>query len=409
MSITIGRVVCSEDPYNMQVRGDRWSFSLDIAAASVAACQAMMSQLSGYLNNDDEPTIPVIWTEDTTFSGFYSVVGMSLAPVSVYLANGFCPVTIELVKAVGFSNPLFEVVTTQVKMTTAFLLPAAGAPANRVAVPGANLIESNLNFFAGGTFSQTRVAEDGTTQSSTGPWSSGVTTAGSFQWATSPDHYYDGGCKFEQSYGGTYYPMPGVQVLPVSSPWRISNGLIRAWVDTGGQLWIQMYDGTVWDPAVAFTLGAAAVTLSSGNAVRVIRNSPEQVIVRVSMKLSAVTSNARNYLDINLRRGLRGVTCYFSSNSGPLSYYIKPTTGVACTATTGGFIATAADVSGNKLVLGSNIAHTDTLATGVLTLTAAGFALPFFLGYELNADATGPQFMNESIMGTTERQRLVVR
>ena len=227
-------------------------------------------------------------------------------------------------------------------------------------------------------------------------------------WATSPAYYYEGSARFEQSFGGTYYEMNGQQVRPVSSAWRISNGLMRVTI-SGTTISVAHYDGSTWDTAKLWTIGGVAPTaplLASVTSARVIRNTPEEVIVRVVPKMEATASST--VVDISLRRGCRWAAFSLTSNY-TTDWYINTSPNEAGTALTGGFRATATDAAGNRYVVGGLAAQTNTLANGRLKLTTAAQTFNFVIGSEVGADGSGQTVLNQYAQTVIENHRVVVR
>lgn len=411
MSMTIGRCAITEDPDagTLRQRGDVVSFSSVVNASSVDEMKARVQQLRGLMDNDDETVFPFTWSEDSSFDGFYTDFVVEVADYATMLTNGACPFTITMRRVGGFTAPQFECIATTVVATNSHGLPTVSST-GIVALPYTDLQEASLpTSFAGGTNSgflsgTTRTADDGLIR-----WCNPVNqTPFRFTWATSPAYYYEGSARFEQSFGGTYYALHGQQVRPVTSAWRIANGLVRVTVSST-TISVSHYDGSAWDTAKAYTLGGVTPTaplLASVPSTRVIRNTPEEVVVRCVLKMEATVSST--VMDITLRRGCRWAAFSLASNYTS-DWYINTSPNEAGTALTGGFRATATDAAGNRYVVGALAAQTNTLANGRLKLTTAATTFQFVIGSEVGADGSGQDMLNQYAQTVVENHRVVLR
>lgn len=409
--MTIGRCSITEDPDagSLRQRGDVVSFSSVINASSVDEMKARVQQLRGLMDNDDETVFPFTWSEDSSFDGFYTDFQVEVADYATMLTNGACPFSLTMRRVGGFTAPQFECIATTVVATNAHGLPTS-TPAGIVALPYTNLQEASIpTSFAGGSSNSFLIGTTRTTADGLVRYCAPTDqTPFRYMWATSPAYYYEGSARFEQSFGGTYYEMNGQQVRPVSSAWRISNGLMRVTI-SGTTISVAHYDGSTWDTAKLWTIGGVTPTaplLASVTSARVIRNTPEEVIVRVVPKMEATASST--VVDISLRRGCRWAAFSLTSNY-TTDWYINTSPNEAGTALTGGFRATATDAAGNRYVVGGLAAQTNTLANGRLKLTTAAQTFNFVIGSEVGADGSGQTVLNQYAQTVIENHRVVVR
>ena len=412
MSMTIGRCSITEDPDagTLRQRGDVVSFASVINASSVDEMKARVQQLRGLMNNDDETVFPFTWSEDSSFDGFYTDFAVEISDYATMLTNGACPFTISMRRVGGYTSPQFECIATTVIATNAHSLPTVTLK-GIVALPYTDLQEASIpRSFAGGANNAfgiggtTRTTADGLVRY-TNPIDQ---TPFRFTWATTPAYYYEGSARFEQDFGGTYYEMHGPQVWPVTTEWRISNGLMRVGL-TSTAISVEHFDGTDWDAAKLWSLGgtSGSVPVMQGNpSVRVIRNTPEEVIVRCVVKMEATVSSST--LDISLRRGCRWAAFSLVSNY-TTDWYINASPNEAGSALTGGFRANATDGDGNKYVVGGLAAQSNTLANGRLKLSANADNFQFVIGAEVGADGTGQDLLNQYAQTIIENHRVVVR
>ena len=413
MSMTIGRCSITEDPDagTLRQRGDEVSFSSVINASSVDEMKARVQQLRGLMDNDDETVFPFTWSEDDSFDGFYTDFNVEVSDYAAMLTTGACPFSLTMRRVAGFTAPQFECIATTVIAANAHGLPTAGAPL--LAVPGTSILDlSPAQALAGGAtygFDNNVTVDSGTIRVRNGAGGSLPASPFRFSWATTPALYYEGAATIERLFGSTYYPVHGQQiVLDDSNAWRISNGLVRVSM-VGAVITVSHYDGSGWDTAKSWTIGAVATatTLTDGTVGRVIRNTPEEVIVRcVTPAVTTVYESV--VVDISLRRGARWAAFSLVSSLSN-DWYINATPNEAGTALTGGFRATATDAAGNRYVVGGLAAQTNTLADGRLKLTTAATTFQFVIGSEVGADGSGQSVLNQYARTIIESHRVVIR
>lgn len=194
---------------------------------------------------------------------------------------------------------------------------------------------------------------------------------------------------------------------PPSAVWEVNNSLVKITPAGGGSFTVSCFASNVWESPKTYSVTVNGSALTDQPDLTVIRNDPEEVIVRLSFTstVGLVT------LDLSLRRGSRFVT-------GILKRHAAATLGIARTAaetavaTTGGLRASAADLDGNRFVMGSARTANVTLPTAALSKTGV-LAFDFFLGHEINAaPAAGDAFVDlmAQYLGTSgERARAVRR
>ncbi len=194
---------------------------------------------------------------------------------------------------------------------------------------------------------------------------------------------------------------------PPHSGWSVSNSLLDVRSTAGAAVEVSVVDsdGALrsvkgWVP----TVGGAA--LSAPPEFTVLRNDPEEVVVR----LSYPASPGRLTVDLSLRRGARFVT-------GVMKRHSAATLGVARTAAetaavvTGGLRASAADGDGNRFAVGST--RTVTTATATASISkAAAVRLDFFIGHEVGASpVAGDAFADlfSAYLGTQSERTKAMR
>ena len=412
MSFTVGRASLPVDPSSATWNGDTLTIEGWISptvANDTNQAYAIRQQLLGLVDNDDETVFPCTFSVDPDWDGFYTAESVRVeGRPGLMETQGRMPYTLVLRRVGGFTAPQFECIATTVTATNSHGLPTATS--GIVAVPGTDLFEAStptgFDGSVGASLITSRSNSDGLLAYALSTPSG---TPFRFLWSTSPAYYYEGSARFEQSYGGTYYPLHGTQIQPVSSPWRISNGNVRVTL-TDTAISVAHYDGSAWDTAKLWTLGTAssALTLVAVKYVRLVRNTPEEVIVRCGFHIEASSRGSLSTIDISLRRGCRWAAFAISS-SYTSDWYINASPNEAGTALTGGFRATATDAAGNRYVVGGLAAQTNTLANGRLKLTTAAASFQFCIGSEVGADGSGQTVLNQYARTVIENHRVVTR
>ena len=439
MSMTLGRCTITSDPNlgSFRADGDRVAFSFYIygvaqAGTALDDMKAKIQQLRGMVDNEDEDVFPVTISTDATFDGFYDQFQISIADTPLMYTDAICLVSVSMRRIAGAAAAQFENTATVVLQTTAFALPSTLPNWQALlAVPFTDLqsVTAVRNVLAAGASAYghwvisgtncfSRTTDDGLVLCSTvaNPWGTGAAGAGAagtarWYWSTTPALFYEGSARIEQSYGGAYYPVVGQQILKSSNAWRVSNGLVRVSL-SATTIDVAHYDGAQWDTVKSWVLGSAggnagSVVLSAIKSVRVLRNTPQNVVVRAIIQMAS-SGRLRN-LDISLRRGCRWAGFVLQSdNIETGQWYIE--NNEAATAITGGLRATSTDASGNKYVVGSPTAQTNTTGTGRLKITTAtANPWPFCIGSAVGADGSEATVIDQFVLATSEDQRVIAR
>lgn len=408
MTITLGRATSLSDPIGAPtVRGNLVSFSADIEGTSVADCQAKMQQLSGMVDNADEDVFPFTWSEDSTFDGFYRVRSLTLSPVSLYLATGLCPFSVELERVPTFATPVFESVVGSVLRTNS----------HGVTVPGGIITA----WYSGASYTVEldRAATLGPYGAEDGDLSiygaNAPVAATSILSYLKPADYWKNQAKIEVKYGSTWYPIVGHQIpQAIGTNWRINNGITRLYPSAGvghGPFTVGNYVSGAWVESEfgAMTnsttfLGSTADASDRALAVTVLRNSPEQVTVR--------TKNAAVSFDWTIRRGdLHAVLSITQPSTGTArNWGVGRTTATAGTTFTGGVRQTTGN---NRYLISCPSTVTADTTNGYLNLTSTALNAQFQIvadyywsGSLALADTT---IRDLFLAARLERQRIVPR
>lgn len=172
----------------------------------------------------------------------------------------------------------------------------------------------------------------------------GVPTATNPRFACDVTDYLDGRVRFlddaDRERSGTTLSLD-------PADWTLTNGLVRVKpLPSSGVLEIAAYTGS-W-AAKSWDLRVTGVTLGVPDAVTLLRNDPECVIVRLIWSETV----GRTEADLTLRRGARHVELYMKRQTAA-TLRLQLATAEAASSATGYIRATANDAAGNRYIIGS--------------------------------------------------------
>lgn len=368
-------------------------------------------QMKGILDNPDEASgVPVYPTADTTVAGFYRVRGGSTEAQPESYRSYWFRYTLELERVLPVAAPRVESRLLGALRTNSHSI-AVGTTVPWWAVPDA----ATMDYVAGAT-RQTRTTADGDVAVN-------YTTDGTLLydatpvWQCAPLLWYVGAARVEVTPDGSNWErLPGLQLGaadPTSATgWRLSNGLVRVVYGGGsGLLSVQHYVSGSWITAKVYKLtrgGISAsplVALGTFRALRILRNSPEETVLRLSIEQDSTTYPAQVNVDLCLRRGARWVdvtvtrdpdqvsAAELASADFPLGIYRN--TSEAGTTHTSGVHASSADAGGGKYILTSPTAtNVDTTIGGITQGTGVN-TFQFMIGYEPGSASGADTFTNQ--------------
>ena len=416
MTLTIGRVSgLRPQKGSPTVAGKRVTFQGTMIATSFLQLQVFRQQLIGHADNDDEPEIPVTWLSDSSWDGFYKVLAVKVDPQGPTASN-YAKFQVDLERVVGYSNPWFEAMTQAVVRTNAH---AITAPTTIGATNAGGSGEYDLRpSLTAPTVSFNRTDEGG--NFITGWEYVAPIAATQFRTMTFPASYYVGACRIEVKQNGVWYPFVG-RDIPRTTLWRINNGLVRLTAATGTSLstagTFEVWDGAAWDSrGVAHWTGATpSAPIGWGNGVSVstltiLRNSPEQVIIRAAGGSVDYTYSLQKCANIAISSWTSAATV--QGGFGP------PTiTGLvpgAAIAGGGGLRETNNDANGNRMVYGGPTALSFDLTSSAAWATTGTTTGTAFLGAELSgttaaAHNTAAALVGQFMGAVSWQQRIVPR
>lgn len=190
--------------------------------------------------------------------------------------------------------------------------------------------------------------------------------------------------------------------------WEVNNGVVRVTGGASPSITVSAWNAGQWVSAKAFTPTVNGTAVTTTPELSVLRNDPEQVIVR----LSYPSSPGRLTMDLLVRRGARTVNGTIKRQAAA-TLGITRTAAEAASAVTGGLRASAVDGFGCRFLMGSSRTTATTTATASLAASASAIQFDYFLGHEVSATpATGDAYLDllAQYHGTSgEQTRAVLR
>jgi hypothetical protein len=378
VTIQIGRLTGLTGPMDWKNQGNVIAITGRYAAGSANAARTLRDQLLGYHLSLDEPVIPIVSSADSRLTGFYRIGSVDVPTPPVLLAsNGVFEYAIQAERIGTYRSVQLESVLNGALMANANGI-AAGTAEPFFAVPN-TAIEWGLST----AFTQeTRpaVRYDGTTADIA--WlRMNPNFKALARFAMQPSLFYDGAVYLTGSNLGNHI-IVGRQEAPDGTEWTIKNGLVSV---SFGSSYFQLFwwdsTHTLETSAQMLVQGTTASTGImrpligfAGSAVKIIRNAPEEVILRVPCYFDGTNGQAFSpaYFDISVRRGSRIVRIYMVTSASDTWLFGNAFAGVASIALTGGNVWTANDGFGNRVVIMTSQARTDDLVKGRFTMNASG-------------------------------------
>lgn len=428
MSIKIGRAgrdtgLELNSPAFWSVNGDDVDAAGALTASTYAKLVVLRDQVNGLADNRDEPVVAVNWAGDPSIDGFYEVLDAQVPMPARGLAALKLDYRVKLRKVGVY--PQIESRLLGALRTNSHSI-ASGSTVPWWATP----TDASMDYVAGAT-TATRTG-DGTTVRVAYTTDGTLLYDATPTWQCDATDYYDGAAKVEVTDGSSWYTWVGRNISGTTLlAWRITNGLVRVTYGGGnGLLSVQHYSAaaSAWLTAKTYKLtrGSTPTTLGAFRAITILRNAPEEVVVRLSVEQDSTTYPAQINVDLRLRRGALWVEGTVTRSARQLSSAESASTdfnlGIfrntteAGTSHTSGVHATSADAGtgGGKYVLTSPTATNVNTTNGGIS---QGYGpspnlFQFMIGYE-PPSAAGPDTITNQVYAyfaaTTETQRLVRR
>lgn len=404
--IYIGRLgyeVPLECVESWDISGDTASIKGALVASSVEEALVLRQQLNGYVGNQDEDVIPIVWNAHEAMNGFYRVRGGDVNFTGASLRHGVFEWSLDVERVAASSGPLFESVVTGAVRTNAhgfagslgwFGLPEA---ARGFGLGSMRVCETGEVFTSFASVARVNIQHG-----------RALTEAARF-WLP-PGNYIDGAAQILT--GDTQVPIIGTEA--VISGYRtlvgqqipnqphnvvLSNGIVRFALSPqtfGIEAWHGVAKEWRGDTASRWKLfelltDASGDTVSFGanplSQVVVLRNTPEECAVRFVWNRvsqgSVGTLGRGGYVDVSLRRGARHVALHIASPTATEHVKIRRYLAENAVSVTGGIAAAAFDASGYKYILASPADITKETAGGAIVETTDMTRADYMVGFEI--------------------------
>lgn len=344
MTLQIGRVgldvTLGEPSIKWTEKGDQVSVSGNYFASTQADARIIRQQLLGYDTNEFEPTVPVVWSTETTRTGYYRISEVSVDTVPETFL-GYVPFSLSMTRVQGYASPKTESIFEGADRTSKPGGVTTGAWC-AITTAAANAANSPT----GGSASTTRTASGATlTFVNLNAYASTLTST------ILPANWYDGAATLTA--GGKV--VVGRQIAPGNAAaWQIDNGLLKIVPGSGHMLDLYIWSAGAWVGPTGFMVGSGGGSMADAgtpSSVTVLRNAPEEVTIRL---LAGTSFNIEYTIDLSLRRGSRFVSVTNTLNLNGHNPGVAFSTAVATAhvdANLGADRRTANDANGNRGVI----------------------------------------------------------
>jgi hypothetical protein len=397
MTLQFGRIINMPEPLTWDNSGSQnLTITGGFTGASVNAGVAMRNQLLGY-PNPDEPIVAVLSTVESSANGFYQVLNVDIPTPPVALISGHFDYRIDLQRVGGYQSAYMESFLNGALMVNSLGITTTAEPFH--AFP----VASEYNIGVSGYTVENRPVADGSGSIEwvrMNPTGAAPTYKALARWAQLPSGYYQGACQIRNSAPADHVVVGQQDAPPAANGWTLQNGLVSVTVPS---FWnVTWADATnTYRSSALMDIKSTDATIASlmptSGSVKIIRNAPEECILRVPVIGNATSGwppsqiNAYRaspmYLDIAIRRGSRIVRFYLTAATNPNSttWTWGNRVAVASSAITGGNVWTSNDANSNRVGIFSAMATTNDLVNGRITttgttLTAWDFAVAMELG-----------------------------
>lgn len=369
--------------------------------------KACRDRFNALVDNRDERHVPVTFTEDPSWDGFYQPLSASMNFEEHHPSSAYARWSCTLRRSGAGSLPQLEITSSHTVRTNPHSITnasIAGLWPPVIGMPGTaiDLYATNASFVGHGSRTSSTGVVKWAEASAIRP------TTIAWVYSIPPADTYVGACEIRHTYGSAANQLVlGRYAPPLWSGMTISNGLVRVNVHPSStdRLLVEVFDGSTWDAlsssSVGWQLGSiytSTITWDWANArVQIIRNSPEFVAIRVfAPDAGGKAVFGRVWLDLSIRRGARHVAGVIQSDWTPSpsgNYFtLQPSSSIAATVITGGLRATSTDAQGNRAIwaiAGTPGASASTV-TGRIEQTDSGNLMTFMVGADVNAPASSP-------------------
>ncbi|MET7739618.1 hypothetical protein [Streptomyces sp. NPDC005385] len=193
-----------------------------------------------------------------------------------------------------------------------------------------------------------RVTEDGTIRVYTS-----IPANTSPRWGCAPENYLAGASRLlTTAFVPTENQVEGInREVPVTG-WTLTNGLVNVTPHaSAGRLTVGLYSSGSYK-TVDWNITSGGSNLLAWQSLSVLRNDPEQVVIRLVSQRSA-TTGGRDTLDLTLRRGAQFVEGYLQTTTSATLGIAGANASTSASAANGSISSTANDANGIRRTCGT--------------------------------------------------------
>lgn len=326
--------------------------------------------------------LPITYEGDTTMEGFGKITSMDVSPVK--LATGYFSYQIGFEMKGRPSEMMFESNMSGALIQNSHSITTASttyAPWHAVPVNTYNYKNDSR------PVGVTRSTENGNLSFF---YDADLRTYSS-NWIINPVDYYKGAAKvtIDSTVKSGYL----TRNLPTGV--ELSNGIIK--ITSGSttdqsRFTLSFYDNGVYvsDREIAISSGSSETEWNVWQTVQILRNEPQEVVVRFTSYSDDTFGDGRLTVDLGLKRGAHHVSMVISEGgtsdrTANTRKNLKLITANTVADSTGYMIESSTDASGQKFMIGSPQGYTADTTNRLIHLSTSQFKC--FLGYVYNATA----------------------
>jgi hypothetical protein len=203
----------------------------------------------------------------------------------------------------------------------------------------------------------------------------GLAPTASARWGAAPQDYLDGSSRI--TVAGDV--MCGLTLQNHPTNWTLENTLIRiAPISDSGTFTLSYYDGAGFIASCDWDINVGSTLLTDPSYVTILRNDPEECILRISY----ITVAGYSTVDVALRRGARFANITVQHQDSQ-TFHVGPALATAATNSGNGYIyQTSNDSDGNRFTSGSAVQIDANTLTGQISNHTAQTFFSFWIAIE---------------------------
>lgn len=387
---------------------DTLNISTALVGDSLAELRALRQAALGLHRNVDERVVPVTYSDDAWFDGYYRVDNVTVGSVPASLTAFWLPAELQLTRVAQYGAPAIEARVAGALRTNDHSITTSDFRAWHA--PGKDTLEGYSDYFDDTRGEFLRQCADGTSdrvQLYYGGSNDRAHFTDAFpSWHMTPADYYYGAARLNLD----GIPAVGRQIPNLANPsqasalgattsWEISNGIVRMRPDTAnaGNVEIELFDNTAWEEAnTEFYWGwyhsSTWYQFGHPHAITVLQNTPEMVAIRLTYSGDAQGGISEDFaatVDVLLRRGANYFECYLDAApvSAAWGARTEATTAATALSSSEGIRGTSNTSDGNRMVIASPETHTADTTNGGIYLTSAATSFPFAIGWNIRGSS----------------------